>query len=133
MIYESYNRNISKCCCILEVCYGGIVSVCRLIAPTLKPYLTYTIIIESSKLNIPKLSKKQLSLFDKISQFRDEGLTYKQISDKLNELGYEPTRGKLGEFTPQKVWSNYTKIKKNQERKVEVTSLEVDNVNLVWE
>ena len=94
--------------------------MCRLIDPTLKPYLTYTILIESSKLNIPKLSKKQLSLFDKISQFRDEGLTYKQISDKLNELGYEPTRGKVGEFTPQKVWSNFTKMKKNQERKVEV-------------
>ena len=101
--------------------------------PHKKPYLTYTILIESSKLNTPKLSKKQLSLFDKISQFRDEGLTYKQISDKLNKLGISPTRGKVGEFTPQKVWSNYTKIKKNQERKVEVTSLEIDNVNLVWE
>ena len=66
-----------------------------------------------------------------ISQFRDEGLTYKKISDKLNELGFEPTRGKVGEFTPQKVWSNYTKIKKNQERKVEVLSLDVDNVNLI--
>ena len=101
--------------------------------PHKKPYLTYTILAESSKLNIPKLSKKQLSLYAKISQFRDEGLTYKQISDKLNKLGIPPTRGKVGEFTPQKVWSNYTKIKKNQERKVEVTSLEVDNVNLVWE
>ena len=57
----------------------------------------------------------------------------KQISvEKLNELGYEPTRGKVGEFTPQKVWSNYTKIKKNQERKVEVTSLNVDNLDLLW-
>jgi hypothetical protein len=49
----------------------------------------------------------------------------------LNELSYEPTRGKIGEFTPQKVWSNYTKIKRNQERKVEVLSLEVINVNLI--
>ena len=106
--------------------------MCRLLDPTLKPYLTYTITVESSKLNIPKLSKKQLSLYDKICQFKDEGLTYKQISDKLNELGYEPTRGKVGEFTPQKVWSNYTKIKKNQERKVKVLSLDVDNVNLKY-
>ena len=74
-----------------------------------------------------------MSLYDKICQFRDEGLTYKQISDKLNKLGIPPTRGKVGEFTPQKVWSNYTKIKKNRERKVEVLSLDVDNVNLVWE
>jgi len=97
------------------------------------PYLTYEIKIECINLNPVNLSKKQLNLYKKICELKDEGLTYKQISDKLNELSYEPTRGKVGEFTPQKVWSNYTKIKKNQERKVEVTSLEVDNVNLVWE
>ena len=94
--------------------------------------MTYKIFVESSKLNIPKLSKKQLHLFDKICQFKDEGLTFKQISNKLNELGYEPTRGNIGEFTPQKVWSNYTKIKKNKKRKVEIFSLDVDNVNLMW-
>ena len=97
------------------------------------PYLTYEIKIRCKNLNPIKLSKKQINLYDRICELKDEGLTYKQISDKLNELGYEPTRGKVGEFTPQKVWSNYTKIKKSQERKVEVTSLEVDNVNLVWE
>ena len=107
--------------------------MCRLIDPTLKPYLTYTIIIESSKLNIPKLSKKQLSLFDKISQFRDEGLTYKQISDKLNKLGIPPTRGKVGEFTPQKVWSNYTKIKKNLDREDIYHPPDIEDVELVWE
>jgi len=63
---------------------------------------------------------------------KNEDLTYKQISNKLNKLDYEPTRGKVGEFTPQKVWSNYTKIKKNQERTVQVTFLEVDNVVLEW-
>ena len=104
--------------------------VVLLVSNKKKQYLTYTIKVISTRLNIPKLSKKQLSLYDKIYQFRDEGLTYKQISDKLNELSYEPTRGKVGEFTPQKVWSNYTKIKKNQEQKVEVTSLNVENVNL---
>ena len=98
-----------------------------------KPYLTYTILAESSKLNIPKLSKKQLSLFDKISQFRDEGLTYKQISDKLNKLGIPPTRGKVGEFTPQKVWSNYTKIKKNLDREDIYHPPDLDDVKLEWE
>jgi len=97
-----------------------------------KPYLTYDIIIECKNLNPVKLSKKQINLYNKICDLKNEGSTYKQISNKLNELGYEPTRGKVGEFTPQKVWSNYTKIKKNQERKVEVLSLDVDNVNLVW-
>ena len=107
--------------------------MCRLIEPHLKPYLSYTITIESSKLNIPKLSKKQLSLFDKISQFRDEGLTYKQISDKLNKLGISPTRGKIGEFTPQKVWSSYTKIKKNLDREDIYHSTDIEDVKLVWE
>ena len=101
--------------------------------PHKKPYLTYTIIIESSKLNIPKLSKKQLSLFDKISQFRDEGLTYKQISDKLNKLGIPPTRGKVGEFTPQKVWSSYTKIKKNLDREDIYHPPNIEDVKLEWE
>ena len=97
------------------------------------PYLTYKIKIRCKNLNPVKLSEKQIKLYKKICELKDKGLTYKQISNKLNELGYEPTRGKVGEFTPQKVWSNYTKIKKNQERKVEVLSLDVCNVNLVWE
>ena len=101
--------------------------------PHKKPYLTYTIIIESSKLNIPKLSKKQLSLFDKISQFRDKGLTYKQISDKFNKLKIPPTRGKVGEFTPQKVWSSYTKIKKNLDREDIYHPPDIEDVELVWD
>ena len=98
-----------------------------------RPYLTYNILVESSKLNIPKLSKKQLSLFDKISQFRDEGLTYKQISNKINKLGIPPTRGKVGEFTPQKVWSSYTKIKKNLNREDIYHPPDIEDVELVWE
>ena len=98
-----------------------------------KPYLSYTITVESSKLNIPKLSKKQLFLFDKICQFRDEGLTFKQISHKLNELGIPPTRGKVGEFTPQKVWSSYTKIKKNLDREDIYHPPNIEDVELVWE
>ncbi|MAA51397.1 MAG: hypothetical protein CMG76_02640 [Candidatus Marinimicrobia bacterium] len=83
-------------------------------------------------MNPVKLSEKQVNLYKKICELKNEGLTYKQISDKLNELGYEPTRGKVGEFTAQKVWSNYTKIKNNQERKVEIFSLDINNVNLIW-
>ena len=95
--------------------------------------MTYDINIECKNLNPVKLSKKQINLYHKICELKDKGLTCKQISNKLNELGYEPTRGKVGEFTPQKVWSNYTKIKKNQEQKLEVTLLEIDDVKLIWE
>ena len=100
--------------------------------PHKKPYLTYTILIESSKLNIPKLSKKQLSLFDKISQFRDEDLTYKQISEELNKLGIPPTRGKVGEFTQQKVWSSYTKIRKNLDKEDTYHPAYIEDVKLEW-
>lgn len=96
------------------------------------PYLIYTINVRCKNLNPVKLSQKQINLYNKICELKDEGLTYKQISNTLNELGYEPTRGKVGEFTPQKIWSNYTKIKNNQKRNVEVLSLEVLNVNLYW-
>lgn len=78
------------------------------------PYLKYDIIIECKNLNPVILSKKQINLYNKICELKDKGLTYRQISNKLNELGYEPTRGKVGEFTPQKVWSNHTKIKKSR-------------------
>ena len=98
-----------------------------------RPYLTYDIKIECKNLNPVKLSKKQLNLYNKICELKDEGLTYKQISNKLNELGYEPIRGKVGEFTPQKVWSNYKKIKKRKERYVEVTFLDIVNVNLAYD
>ena len=66
------------------------------------PYLTYDIKIECKNLNPVKLSKKQLHLYKKICELKDKGLTYKQISDKLNKLGIPPTRGKVGEFTPQR-------------------------------
>ena len=98
-----------------------------------KPYLSYTITIESSKLNIPKLSEKQMFLFKKICELKDEGLNFQQISDKLNELGYAPTRGKVGEFNNRKVWSNYKKIKKNLARKDIIHPPDLDDVALEWE
>ena len=109
------------------------IPVCGVFERYKNPYLTYNIIVESSKLNIPKLSKKQLSLYSKICQFRDEGLTYKEISDKLNKLGIPPTRGKVGEFTPQKVWSSYTKIKKNLDREDIYHPPNIEDVKLEWE
>ena len=96
------------------------------------PYLSYTIKVRCKNLSLVKLSNKQIKLYHRICEFKDNGFTYKQISNKLNELGYEPSRGKVGEFTPQKVWSNYKKIKKNQSRKVEIISKKIRNVILEW-
>jgi len=41
------------------------------------PYLTYDIKIECKNLNPVKLSKKQLNLYKKICELKDEGFTYK--------------------------------------------------------
>ena len=54
----------------------------------LKPYLSYTITVRSTRLNIPKLSNYQIKLYQKICELRfDENLTWKQVADKLNKLG----------------------------------------------
>ena len=68
--------------------------------------LELQVVVDLKEALLQAISKKQINLYKKICELKDTGLTYKQISNKLNKLGYEPTRGKVGEFTPQKVWSN---------------------------
>ena len=97
-----------------------------------KPYLSYTIIVESSKLNTPKLSKYQVSLYQKICDLRfDENLTWKQVADKLNKLGYTSSRG--GENTSSTVCSTYFKIRKHFEREHKYLPPDLDDVKLIWE
>ena len=96
-----------------------------------KPYLTYNIQVESSRLNIPQLSEYQVSLYQNICDFRfDENLTWKQVADRLNELGYTSSRG--GMNTSSTVCSTYFKIKKHFERKNVYHPPDVDDVELVW-
>ena len=74
-----------------------------------------------------------MSLFKKICELKEQGMNFQQISDELNRLGIPPTRGKVGEFTPQKVWSSYTKIKKNLDREDIYHPPDIEDVELVWE
>ena len=97
-----------------------------------KPYLSYKIRVNSNRLNIPKLSKKQISLYQKICELRfDEDLTWKQVSDKLNKLGYTSTRG--GQNTSSTVCSTYFKIRKHFGRQNIYHPPDLDDVELVWE
>jgi len=97
-----------------------------------KPYLSYKIRVNSTQLNIPKLSKKQISLYQKICDLRfDENLTWKQVSDKLNKLGYTSSRG--GENSSSTVCSTYSKIRKHFERQNIYHPPDLDDVELVWE
>ena len=97
-----------------------------------KPYLTYNINVTSTRLNIPKLSDYQVSLYQKICDLRfDENLTWKQVADKLNKLGYTSTRG--GTNTSSTVCSTYYKIRKHFERKHKYLPPDLDDVKLIWE
>jgi len=95
------------------------------------PYLSYTIIVESSSLNTPKLSEYQVSLYQKICDFRfDKNLTWKQVADRLNGLGYTLTRG--GKNTSSTVCSTYFKTRKHFERKRRYLPPDLDDVELIW-
>ena len=97
-----------------------------------KPYLSYKIRVNSTRLNIPKLSKKQISLYQKICELRfNENLTWKQVAEELNKLGYTSTRGEQN--TSSTVCSTYFKIRKHFERKNIYHPPELDDVELVWE
>ena len=107
-------------------------SVCRVFDPTLKPYLSYTITVRSTRLNTPKLSEYQISLYQKICDLRfDENLTWKQVAEKLNKLGYTSSRG--GKNTSSTVCSTYFKIRKHFERKHKYLPPDLDDVDLIWE
>ena len=96
------------------------------------PYLSYTITVESSSLNTPKLSEYQISLYQKICDLRfDDNLTWKQVADSLNGLGYTSTRG--GQNTSSTVCSTYIKIRKHLERKYNYIPPDLEDVELVWE
>ena len=97
-----------------------------------KPYLSYTIIVESSKISSYKLQKNTLSLYQKICELRfDENLTWKQVADSLNRLGYTSTRGGIN--TSSTVCSTYFKIRKYFERKHKYFQPDLDDVKLIWE
>ena len=90
------------------------------------------ITVESSKLNISKLSKKQISLYQKICDLRfDDNLTWKEGADRLNELGYTSSRGGIN--TSSTVCSTYFKIRKHFERQNIYHPPDLDDVKLTWE
>ena len=112
--------------------HSGIETVCRLIEPTKKPYLSYIIRISTTRLNVPKLSKKQINLYQKICKLRfDENLTWKQVANKLNKLGYISSRG--GKNTSSTVCSTYFKIRKHFQKQNIYHPPSLDDVKLNWE
>jgi hypothetical protein len=97
-----------------------------------KPYLTYNINVTSTRLNILKLSDYQVSLYQKICDLRfDKNLTWKQVADRLNELGFTSSRGCIN--TSSTVCSTYFKIRKHFQRQNVYNPPNLDDVKLIWE
>ena len=116
----------------ISIGYSGMKSVCRVFDPTLKPYLSYTITVRSTRLNTPKLSDYQIKLYQKICELRfDENLIWKQVAEKLNKLGYTSSRG--GKNTSSTVCSTYFKIRKHFQRQNIYHPPGLDDVKLIWE
>ena len=105
---------------------------CRVSQRGKNPYLTYNIKVESSRLNTPKLSEYQVSLYQKICDLRfDENLWWKDVARRLNEEGWTSSKGKKN--TASTVCSTYFKIRKHFERKHKYLPPDLDNVKLIWE
>jgi len=111
--------------------HSGIGLVCGF-DPTPKPYLSYTITVKSTRLNTPKLSEYQVSLYQKICDLRfDENLWWKDVARRLNEEGWTSSKGKKN--TASTVCSTYFKIRKHFERKHKYLPPDLDDVELIWE
>ena len=79
-----------------------------------------------------KLSDYQVSLYQKICDLRfDKNLTWKQVADRLNELGFTSSRGCIN--TSSTVCSTYFKIRKHFQRQNVYNPPNLDDVKLIWE
>ena len=96
------------------------------------PFLSYTITVESSKLNTPKLSHYQIKLYQKICELRfDENLTWNQCAERLNKEGWKGTYGKT--LSGGSCSSVYQKCRKHFARKHKYIPPDLDDVELIWE
>ena len=96
-----------------------------------RPYLQFTIVIKSGNLWSSKLTKKQKKNYQVVKTLRKEGLTYKQISDKMNEMGLSPIR--TNKFSPSTVHSLEKKMEKRINRLTRVSQPTLGEMKLVFE
>ena len=95
-----------------------------------KVFLSYKISIHSGSLWNSPISNYQLKVYKEIKKLRKESLTYKQISNNLNERGWKTVRGK--EFMDSGVHSSEMKMDKRMKMmgryksKVEDLQIEFD-------
>jgi hypothetical protein len=96
-------------------------------------FLTCKVDIISPKFWVRPLSENQNRLFHIISELRNDGLTFPQISEFLNSnTDLKPIRSKR-KFYPPLVWSMWDKITKRKERISQISKPRIRDIGLMIE
>ncbi len=77
------------------------------------------------------MTQRQKKNYQVVKTFRKKGLTYKQISDKMNEMGLSPIR--TNKFSPSLVHSLEKKMDKRINRLTRVFQPTIKEMKLVFE
>ena len=77
------------------------------------------------------MTQRQKKNYQVVKTFRKKGLTYKQISDKMNEMGLSPIR--TNKFSPSTVHSLEKKMEKRKNRLTRVFQPTLGEMKLVFE
>ena len=85
-------------CCFRQVCHSGIVSL--VYSETwVKTFLHTTVRVKSQKLyKQPSYSQYQEYLYRLCRTLKDDGLGYRRISYRLNEMGLKSVRGRVFKY-----------------------------------
>ena len=131
--YKSFSFNNST-----KLIHSGVDRYCSVLSPlddidfnSYRPYLQFTIVVKSGNLWSSKLTQRQKKNYQVVKTLRKEGLTYKQISDKMNEMGLSPIR--TNKFTPSLVHSLEKKMEKRKNRLTRVFQPTLGEMKLVFE
>ena len=96
-------------------------------------YLTLKVDISTTQYWVRPLSENQNRLFHIISELRNDGLTFPQISEFLNSnTDLKPIRSKR-KFYPPLVWSMWDKITKRKERISQISKPRIRDIGLMIE
>ena len=96
------------------------------------PYLTFTCRIRTHEFGYTKelTDSSHLKLHNTISKLKHQGLGYRKISKKLNEMGIKSVTGKT--FYPSLVSNMWRTIKRREEKLNREVILEYTNFYIVF-
>lgn len=96
----------------------------------LTPYVSFQLVLRSSKLWIPPYSEYQQQLHNKILDLKNKGVSYNKIAEYLNEQGLKTPRNKR--FKGGHVYSIIKKKSMRDERLGREYPVEIQNFSIVY-